>query len=97
MTIPIRTTLDLRHITDLSPVLTSITVLPFRLAMMTHFSSSKTTLQTASAGWLSSLTRVPFFRSQTFTRPSLPPDTILELSNCNEVTELSWAASLWIA
>jgi hypothetical protein len=64
---------------------TSMMVLPPRLAMMTAFSSSNTTLHTASAGLLNSRTRVPFLTSQTLTRPSLPPLTILVLSNCKLV------------
>lgn len=59
-----------------------MTVFPPRLASTTAFSSSNTTLQTASAGLPSSRTRQPRCRSQTLTRPSEPPDTILPSSNC---------------
>ena len=75
--------------------LTSITVLFARLAMITHFSSSKATLHTDSAGWLSSRTSWPVFRLQILTRPSLPPLTIRTPSNCRLVTLLSCAANRW--
>ena len=72
--------------------LTSMTVRPFFSAIATHFSSSKATRQTASPWVTSSRTRWPVLRSQTLTRPSLPPLTILVSSNCKLVTLLSWAA-----
>lgn len=60
---------------------TSMTVLCPLFAITTAFSSSNTTLQTASAGWLSSRIRVPLLRSQTFTRPSEPPEMMRESLN----------------
>ena len=75
---------------------TSIIVLFNRLAIITHFSSSNATLQTASAGDESSRTSWPLLRSHTLTLPSLPPLTTRVSSNCNDVTLLSWAANRWI-
>lgn len=74
---------------------TSIIVLEVRIAKITAFSSSNATLHTASAGLESSQTRRPVRRSQTLTRPSLPPLTMRVSSNCSEVTLLSWAARRW--
>jgi hypothetical protein len=76
---------------------TSITVRFDRLAIITAFSSSKATLQTASAGWLSSRTSWPVSTLQTLTRPSLPPLKIRLSSNCRLVTLLSCAARRCIA
>lgn len=61
--------------------LTSMMVRSARLAMITAFSSSKATLQTACAGVLSSRTSWPVRRSHTLTRPSLPPLTTRVSSN----------------
>jgi hypothetical protein len=72
---------------------TSMIVRFDRLAMTTHFSSSNATLHTASAGAVSSRTNCPVLRSQTLTRPSLPPLTTRVSSNCRLVTLLSCAAN----
>jgi len=75
---------------------TSITVRCPLFAITTAFSSSNTTLQTASAGWLSSRMRVPVLRSHTLTRPSEPPDIMRDSLNWRDVTLLSCAARRWI-
>lgn len=66
--------------TEMQP-LTSITMRPDLLAIMTAFSSSNAILQTDSAGFDSSRSNWPVCKFQTLARPSLPPLTIRVLSN----------------
>jgi hypothetical protein len=73
----------------------SNTVLPFLLHKTAHMSFLNVTLHTASEGFDSSRIKFPVLISHSLTLPSLPPDRMNRSSNCNDVTELSWAQMRW--
>jgi hypothetical protein len=73
-----------------------MTVLPPLFSSTTHLSSLDVTLQTASHGFVNSLTNDPVLRSQSFTLPSFPPLTMKRSLDWRQVTELLCARSLKI-
>src|SRR6266550_2561499 len=71
---------------------TSITVCPALLHIIAHVSFLYATFHTLSLESLNSRTGFPVCVSNSLTRPSFPPVTKKLLSNCNDVTDESWAA-----